>query len=176
MAKFAIKSTYTFAFLGGCAFVVLYGLAVSYAWVLEQRTTHWAVPGPGAIGYILNIALIGIGGFVLTGLALTELVLRSSDWRKTTVAVALAAGLVNFADSLIFRGERSWVILYRDLVAVALFAILITAIVALLIRLLSKRGSGNLTVVLVSGGVTIILVPVSLLGLLLVHCTSGDCL
>jgi len=176
MPKFATRSTYTFAFLAVWALVVLCGLIISYAGVMEQRTTHWSVDGPGVVGYFFNIALLGMGGFVLTGLALTELVLRASNWWKATLAVALAAGLANLANSFIFLGERGWVILYRDLVAVAISGVLIAVLAAWLSRFLSKRGAGTLLIVLVSGGATILLVPVLMLILLLVHCTSGDCL
>ncbi len=176
MQKFAAKSTYTFVFLALCVLIVAYDLYLSYAWAAAQRLTHWAVDGPGAVGYIFDLALFGMGGFVMTGLALTELILRASEWWKTAWAVALIAGLVNLSHSLIFIGERGWMILYRDLVSGAILGALITIIVAGLIQFINKRGASTLTLVFVSTGSTILLVLASTFVSLLVHCTSGDCL
>ena len=176
MPKFATRSTYTFAFLAIWALIVVCDLILSYAWVVKQRSTHWAVDGPGAVGYIFNIALLGMGGFGLTGLALTELVLRASKWWKAALAVALTAGLANLSNSLIYIGERGWLILYRDLVSVTISGVLITIFIARLSKYHSNRGTGTLKFVLVSGGTTILLVHVFMLVGIVVHCTSGDCL
>lgn len=176
MPKIAAKSTYTFAFLAIWALIVVCGLILSYAWVVEQRSTHWAVEGPSALGYIFNIALLGMGGFVLTGLSLTELILRVSEWWKAAFAVAFCAGLANLSKSLVYFGERGWLILYRDLVSVTISGVLITVLIAWLSQFLSNRGAGTLKLVLISGGATILLVYVFMLALLVVHCTSGDCL
>lgn len=176
MPKIAAKSTYTFAFLAIWALIVVCGLVFSYSWVAVQRLTHWAVDGPAALGYIFHIALLGMGGFVLTGLSLTELVFRASKWWKAALAVAFCAGLANLSNSLIYFGERGWLILYRDLVSVAISGILITVLIAGLSQFLSNRGAGALKLVLVSGGTTILLVHVFMFVSLVVHCTSGDCL
>ncbi len=176
MPKFATKSTYTFALLAIWALIIVCDLILSYAWVVRQRTTHWAVDGPGAMGYIFDVALWGMGGFVLTGLALTELIFRASKWWEAAWAVALTAGLASLFHSLIFFGERGWAILYRDLVSATISGVLITVFIARLCQFLSNRGTGTLKLVLISGGTTLLLVHVFLLVRLVIHCTSGDCL
>lgn len=92
------------------------------------------------------------------------------------MAVAFLSGLVNLAEALIYFGERGWLILYRDLVSATISSILITVFIAWLIRFFSKRGTGALKFVLISGGATVVLVHVFMLISLVVHCTSGDCL
>ena len=176
MPKFATRSTYTFAFLTIWAVIVVCDLVVAYAWVVEQRSTHWAVDGPGAVGHLLDIGLKGMGGFVLTGLALTELVVRASTWWRVAWIVAFTSGLANLFSSLIFFGERGWAILYRDLVSVTIASVLITVLIARLSQYHSNKGTGTLKFVLLSGVTTILLVYVFLFVSLFVHCTSGDCL
>jgi hypothetical protein len=176
MTKFPAKSTYTFALLAIFVLLIVVDLIWAYSVVVRQRATHWAVDTPFALNYFFLVALFGIGGFMQTGLAFTELVHRSSTWWRAASAVALVAALANLADSYIYYGERGWWILYRDFVSVTISAILITFVVAWLSRRLSEKGTGTLKLVVISGGTTILLTHLFLFVSFGVHCTSGDCL
>ncbi len=176
MSRIPARSPYVFALIAGCLIYILFALTWSHSWVLEQRTTHWAVGRPYILVYLLNLVLVGIGGIAAIGLSLTEIVDRSDSWRKHMFVVAIVSAAANSSHAFIYLGERGWYVLYRDIVFSAVFAALIVAVMGWLARRLSRSGASSLRLITVCLLTLVFLANISLLGLFVVHCTSGDCL
>lgn len=109
------------------------------------------------------------GGIVLIPLAATGLAFRRRTFLLVALGLGIAAALLNIALNFSHRSEFAF---YRDIVALALFALACPIVSATLVvgrgSALSRAGVAAAVV-----GVSIIVAPFLLL---FVHCTSGDCL
>ena len=118
---------------------------------------------------LLYIVSVVVGGIVLTVASGTLLVRHQRRWWFLVLAVAVAAAIFNLTILLRTSG-----VLYRDIATVVVIAILCTVAIgaaasSLRARVASLRVLGSLAVLAVFA----VLTPFEVL---VIHCTSGDCL
>lgn len=112
----------------------------------------------------------------MAGFAATDTSGSRGSWRQLTWFVTAVTALINFGVLLVLMGQQGTSVLVRDVVALAIIAVGLTHQAAWLASFLIRRGYGPAFRAVCSAIITLLLtMPVPFV-VLLVHCTSGDCL
>jgi hypothetical protein len=114
------------------------------------------------------------GGIVLIPFAASALVLRRRQFAALALAVAAAAGALNVTIELAHQSNPSENILNRDIGAIAVLAFACPVVSGSFAVWFAHRST--LTRAAVATAVVAAFVFVAPLFVLVVHCTSGDCL
>jgi hypothetical protein len=116
------------------------------------------------------------GGLALTFLSPTRLPHSPVAWWWITAIAALVAGASTFTVTLNHVGRPGYFVLTRDIIG----SVLVAAILPIIIASINRRLVKTETIPFIRAALTLIILtfslPIMLITILMVHCSSGDCL
>jgi hypothetical protein len=129
-----------------------------------------------SIDTLLAAAGFTFGGIVMTAFSGSSLVDSKKGWWRFAVSVALIAVVIQAVAIVYYYGTPGYSILIRDVFASFVLAAGITFVIAAITRRLASSGTGPAIRVIFCSMLTLLFGVLAPFAIIMVHCTSNDCL